>query len=53
MSHIMVMFMIIKNTIAIVINIIVTIDVFIDKPRFDFNLCVIFWLPTGSSEYHS
>ena len=33
------MFMIIKITITIVINIIVTIDVFIDKPRFDFKLC--------------
>ena len=53
MNHIKIMFMIIKNTITIVINIIVTIDVFIDKPRFDFNLYVIFWLPTGSSEYHS
>lgn len=53
MNHIKVMFMIIKNTITIVINIIVTIDVFIDKPGFDFNLYVIFWLPTGSSEYHS
>ena len=44
------MLMIIKITITIVINIIVPIAVFIDKPRFDFNPYVIFWLPTGSSE---
>ena len=37
MNHIKIMFMVIKNTITIAINIIVTIDVFIDKPRFDFN----------------
>ena len=53
MNHIKIMFMIIKIATTIVIKIIVTIDVFIDKPRFDFNLCVIFWLPTGNSEYHS
>ena len=51
MNHIKIM--IIKITITIVINIIVNIDVFIDKPHFDSNLYVIFWLPTGSSEYPS
>lgn len=42
MNHMKIMFMIIKNTITIVINIIVNIDIFIDKPHFDFNLYVIF-----------
>ena len=41
------MFMIIKITITIVINIIVTIDVFIDKPRFDFNLYVSYFLASN------
>ena len=53
MNHMKIMFMIIKITITIVINIIVTIDVFTSKIRLDFNLYVIFWLPTGSSENHS